>query len=103
MTPRIRKFVLFLAGWLALATLMLLFEWLFERSSVPKGPWGIIAFVLVAPPLYMLGEKFFGWLLSPEHGKVISPSSFSVARMLVALVVGVILLAFIAAAGALFR
>jgi hypothetical protein len=43
-------------------------------------------FVLAfGPPLYVLAEELFGWLLSAKHGRAISRREFSFARIVVAL------------------
>ena len=39
----------------------------------------------LGPPAYVLGEAFFGWLLSRDHGHSLSPRRFSVVRIIVAL------------------
>jgi hypothetical protein len=44
-----------------------------------------LTYLLIGIPLYLLGEAFFGWLFSPEHGRRISSRSFSPARILVAI------------------
>ncbi len=82
---------LFMAGLLLLASL----------PSLPKINLWLLPFILIAPPLYVLGEGFFGWLLSPEHGRAISSSSFSLLRILFALVCASVLMVFIIALQAL--
>ena len=49
--------------------------------------------LVVGPPLYVVGEWFFGWLYSPEHGRRISSRSFSLLRVLLALGVILVLIA----------
>lgn len=67
--------------WLFLVGLVLLYLW----PNLPKSKPQWVVFLLVAPPLYVLGEAFFGWLFSDEHGSAMSPRGFSVGRVLVAL------------------
>ena len=44
-------------------------------------------FLLIAfgPPVYILGEEFFGWLFSAKHGEAISSRKFSPVRILLVL------------------
>ena len=67
--------------WLVVACFLLLQLW----PDIPqsKGQWFL--FVGLGPPLYVLGEGLFTWLLSPAHGKAISGRTFSVTRVAVAL------------------
>ena len=44
-----------------------------------------LLYTVVAIPLYLLGEAFFGWLFSEERGRKISSKSFSPVRILFAL------------------
>lgn len=41
--------------------------------------------VVIGPPVYVLGEAFFGWLLSSDHGRAVSKNRFSILRIVVAL------------------
>ena len=44
-----------------------------------------LLYALVAIPLYLAGEAFFGWFLSEDRGRKISSKTFSPARILFAL------------------
>jgi len=68
-------------AWLFLVGLLLLGLW----PELPRSKPQWLVFLLVGPPLYVLGEAFFGLLFSQEHGSAISPRGFSVVRVLVAL------------------
>jgi uncharacterized membrane protein SirB2 len=61
--------------------------------DLPKSKSRWLLFIAVGPPLYILGEAFFGWLFSREHGDALSPRRFSVARVLIALPVVLLVLA----------
>jgi hypothetical protein len=61
--------------------------------DLPKSKSQWLWFVAVGPPLYVLGEVFFDWLFSPEHGHAVSARRFSVARVLIALPVVLVVLA----------
>ena len=69
--------------WLLLVALVSALSWPYLPRSVPG--WAL--FAVVAPALYVVGEGVGSWLFSREHGMNISRSKFSVARVLVALVV----------------
>jgi hypothetical protein len=58
--------------------------------SVPTSTLGLFLFVLFAPPIYLFGEAFFGWVFSEEHGRQVSTRQFSLARILLALIVAAI-------------
>jgi len=47
--------------------------------------WALL--VVLGPPLYVLGEALGAWVFSPERGYRISPKSFSVLRLVFALVI----------------
>jgi hypothetical protein len=53
----------------------------------PKTTLQWIILIALGPPLYILGEEFFGWLFSRKHGFAISPREFSFLRIGVGLVV----------------
>ena len=44
-----------------------------------------LLYYLLAIPLYLVGEAFFGWFFSEARGRKMSPKSFSPARILFAL------------------
>jgi hypothetical protein len=72
----------------ALAMAWLFIAWLLLIQLWPHLPHTALQwFLLVAfgPPLYVLGEGFFGWLFSPKHGKAISDREFSFVRVLLVL------------------
>ncbi len=67
--------------WLAVAAFLAVQFW----PEVPHSTLKWVLFIVFAPPLYVLGEEFFGWLLSAKHGATISPRHFSGKRILIAL------------------
>jgi membrane protein implicated in regulation of membrane protease activity len=42
-------------------------------------------FIVFGPPIYIVGEAFFGRVFSPKHGQAISQREFSLVRVLLAL------------------
>jgi hypothetical protein len=76
------KFTVFVAlSWLFIATLLIL--WLVPE--LPHSNSGWLIFLAFGPPLYALGELFFGWLFSANHGFAISSCRFSLKRVCIAL------------------
>ncbi len=75
-------------GWAALVALIVLQA----APALPRNNLEWFLVLVAGPPLYVLGEGFFGWLFSPEHGRRISPKSFSLFRVMLALVVTLVLL-----------
>jgi hypothetical protein len=73
---------LFIAGFLAVQL------W----PDLPHSALQWVFLVVLGPPLYVLGETFFGWLFSPEHGAAISRRRFSIKR--IAVVLTIVLAAF---------
>jgi hypothetical protein len=67
--------------WAVLAVLVL--PW----TGIPKTTRQWILLVVAGPPLYVLGEAFFGWVFSQKHGHKISRESFSWTRILVAVAI----------------
>lgn len=83
---RWKSFLPFLAMWLFLAAALLMqgLPW------SPKTPTHWLLVIGLGPPLYLLGEGIFTWLLSAEHGHRISPRAFSGLRILAALIAVII-------------
>jgi hypothetical protein len=79
--PRRFRVVGFALVWLFVAGVLALT--LFPHLPRSISQWLIL--LAFGPPLYGLGETFFSWLFSPEHGHAISPRAFSIARVLIAL------------------
>jgi hypothetical protein len=69
--------------WLVVAALLTLQLW----PDLPKTDLGWFLLFVVAPPAYVAGEGFFGWLFSEKHGKEISKKMFSWLRVALAFVV----------------
>lgn len=71
---------------------VLALTWLFVAALLTVQLWPDLPhsklkwFLLIAfgPPLYILGESFFGWLFSSGHGSDISRRKFSLVRVLLA-------------------
>ena len=78
---QIRTLLVVAILWLAVATFLAVQFW----PEVPHSALKWVLFIVFAPPLYVLGEAFFGWLLSAKHGAAISPKRFSGKRILIAL------------------
>jgi hypothetical protein len=70
-------------AWLFLVALLVL---LF-LPNLPQSALQWVLLVVLGPPAYVLGEAFFGWLLSREHGTAISRRRFSIKRIAVLLLV----------------
>ena len=71
--------------WLVIAGLLIVQLW----PNLPHSTLQWAFLVGLAPPLYVLGEGFFTWLFSQEHGAAISQKRFSFKRIAVALSVAV--------------
>jgi hypothetical protein len=67
--------------WLLGVVLLVVAFW----PTLPRTWLQWFVFILVGPPLYVLGEEFFGWLFSSRRGAAISNSGFSFRRVLIAL------------------
>jgi hypothetical protein len=80
------RFVFAGVAWIVLALGLLLLV----LPSVPTTTRGFFLFVLFAPPIYLIGETFFSWVFSEEHGRGISTRRFSLARILLGVVVAAI-------------
>lgn len=78
--------------WLLVAGLLTLQLW----PGLPESTLQWVLFIALGPPVYLLGESFFAWLLSRRHGHCVSPDRFSFKRIFVELAV---LLSFIAFGG----
>src|SRR5262245_11366813 len=53
-----------------------------------KSGWAF--YVVLGLPGYVLGELFFGWLLSRRHGLALSRAKFSATRVAAALLVAIV-------------
>jgi hypothetical protein len=78
---KIRTLLALAALWLVIAAFLAFQFW----PNVPHSTLKWALFIVFGPPLYVLGEEFFGWLLSPKHGTAFSPHRFSAKRILIAL------------------
>ena len=76
-----RLLVPFALVWLVAATILAFQFW--PELPQSKLQWALL--VIFGPPLYVIGEAFFGWLFSKAHGESVSPSNFSLKRILIAL------------------
>jgi len=76
-------------AWLFFCGLLLVAIWPMMRQSTLQ----LVAFIVLGPPLYALGEYVADRVLSPELGSRISVKRFSALRILVALGVAVLLVA----------
>lgn len=77
------------AVWLLVGAILVLQLW----PDLPRSTQQWYLLFAFGPPLYVFGEAFFGWLFSAAHGRVVSERRFSVARIAIALLVGVALFA----------
>ena len=74
------------APWIAVVWLLIVAPLIFQFwPNIPQSKAQWILFVGFGPPLYVLAEELFGWLLSAKHGRAISSRGFSFARIVVAL------------------
>ena len=78
---KIRTLLVIAVLWLAVAAFLAFQFW----PDVPHSALKWVLFIVFGPPLYVLGEEFFGWLLSAKHGATISQHRFSAKRILIAL------------------
>ena len=76
-----RALLLVALAWLLVAGLLTLQFW----PDLPQSKLHWVLLVAFGPPLYVLGEAFFGWLFSQRHGQSVSPHGFSLKRILIAL------------------
>ena len=60
---------------------------------LPQNSLQWVLLVIFGPPLYVLGETIGSGLFSSEHGQAISSRRFSIARIAVALLIAVPILA----------
>lgn len=67
--------------WLVIAGFLVVQLWSYLPHSTLQ--WAFL--VGLGPPLYVLGEGFFAWLFSQQHGTAISRKPFSIKRIAVAL------------------
>jgi len=63
--------------WLAVSGLLVVLFW----PDLPSTWLQWLLFIAFGPPLYVLGEEFFGWVFSPRHGAAISKRTFSLRRI----------------------
>jgi hypothetical protein len=85
---RTKLVLMFVATWLLLAAFILV-----QRLPwVPRTPLEWLLFIGFGPPLYLIGEALFSWLLSSGSGYRISTRMFSALRMLFAPLCGVLFL-----------
>src|SRR5262245_2438742 len=76
----------FAVSWLGTASVLLVALW----PALPRTQLQGVALVAFGPPLYVLAERLFAWLLSTQHGHAISRSRLSLRRILVALPVALL-------------
>jgi len=67
--------------WLVVAALIVLQFW----PELPRTTLQWVLLVAFGPPLYVIGEAFFGSLFSQARGHSISPRKFSFKRILFAI------------------
>lgn len=79
--PWLRRLPAIAAVWLVVALLLAIQLW----PQVPRSWLQWFLLFAFGPPLYVLGEAFFGWLFSVSHGRAVSPRTFSLARIAIAL------------------
>ena len=77
----LRRLPALAAVWLVIAGFLAVEFW----SEMPRSWSRWFLLLAFGPPLYVLGEAFFGWLFSAAHGRAISQKRFSVTRVAVAL------------------
>jgi hypothetical protein len=77
----IRALLVVALAWLLVAGFLALQFW----PDLPQSKLQWILLVIFGPPIYVLGESFFGWLFSQRHGQSVSSRTFSFKRILIAL------------------
>lgn len=75
--------------WLILVGIVAVTFWPF----LPSTPLGWVAFVILAPPLYLLGEAVFEWLWSSRFGRAVANCPSAGMRICGGVLIGAILLA----------
>jgi hypothetical protein len=83
------RFATLVVVWAALAGLVVL--QLAPNVPETRGGWALV--VVLGPPVYLGLEWVFGGLFSKETGARISASRFSVARIAVALLIALVVIA----------
>ena len=53
----------------------------------PHSTAGWFVLLTLGPSLYLLGEAFFAWVFSPQHGRAVSKRSLSALRITLALAI----------------
>jgi hypothetical protein len=76
--------------WLVIGGLLTLGMW----PDLPSSNSGWFILLAFGPPIFVFGEAFFGWLLSPRHGAAVSQNRFSALRILLAFPLAVAWFAF---------
>src|SRR5262245_26802584 len=75
-------------AWTLIALCWLLIGLYVLRVNAVKSTW--VFYVVLGLPGYVLGEAFFGWLLSRRHGLALSRAKFSATRIAAALLVAIV-------------
>lgn len=78
---RVRALLIAALVWPLVAGFLTLQFW----PNLPQSELQWALLIAFGPPIYVLGEAFFGWLFSQRHGQSISSNSFSFKRILIAL------------------
>lgn len=85
----LRVALLIAVVWVMVAGLLALQFW----PDLPHTAKQWAVFVGIGPPVYVALEAGFGWLFSRRHGETISSRPFSIARVLLALLTVLLVLA----------
>jgi len=72
MSRRLQIVAAVVTFWLFAAGVLLVAAW----PWMPSTSVGWLSFLVLGPALYFLGEVFFSWLFSAEHGRRISGAQF---------------------------
>ena len=64
--------------WLIVSVLLVVSFW----PSLPSTWLQWLFFIAFGPPIYVIGEEFYGWVFSPPRSAAISNRSFSLKRIL---------------------
>jgi hypothetical protein len=75
-------------GWLFIVALMALQFW----PAVPKSISGWLAFVVLAPPIYIIGESIADWLWSTRATKLISQNPSRTIQIVGGVLIGFVFL-----------
>ena len=76
--PRLSALLPIALVWMIVAGLLVVSFW----PALPSTWLQWLLFIAFGPPVYVIGEEFFGWVFSSRRGAAISNRRFSLKRIL---------------------